>query len=251
MTYKNSRTAEKTPVPAADGGPWDEAADMKLADLVLDDHRLIPVLERTGIGLGFGEKLVGEACAEKGIPTDLFLLICSVHSREGFVPDAASLRSTDISNIVEYLHSSHDYFRMRQIPSMSAKLSTIETGCDPVHGKMLRRFFEGYRIELENHFEYEEREVFPYIKGLLSGSKAEDYSISRFEENHTNIEEKLNDLKNILLKYLPADCCPEIRSELLYDIFRLEEDLSRHTTIENMTLIPLVAQLENAVGNEG
>lgn len=242
---------DNTPRRSAPGaaGLFDDG-DMKLADLILDDYRLIPVLERTGIGLGFGEKLVREACAENGIPVDLFLLICSVHSREGFVPDSASLKSTDVSNIVDYLHQSHEYFRLRQIPSMSAKLAGIEAGCDPVYGKMLHRFFEGYRAELENHFAYEEQEVFPYIKGLLEGRKARGYSISRFEENHTNIEEKLNDLKNILLKYLPADCCPELRSDLLYDIFRLEEDLARHTTIENLVLIPLVTQLENSTDDE-
>ncbi|MCC8035504.1 MAG: hemerythrin domain-containing protein [Rikenellaceae bacterium] len=228
--------------------PFDGSGEMKLADLILEDHRLLPVLERTGIGLGFGEKRVSEACAQSGIPVELFMLICSVHSREGYVPDSACLKSTDISGIVEYLHQSHEYFRFRQIPSMSAKLTVIEQGCDPLHGKMLRRFFEGYRTELENHFEYEETEVFPYMKGLLSGKKAKGYSIPRFEENHTNIEEKLNDLKNILLKYLPADCCPEVRSEMLYDIFRLEEDLKRHTTIEDLVLIPLVSQLGKTVG---
>ncbi|MCD7969593.1 MAG: hemerythrin domain-containing protein [Alistipes sp.] len=227
--------------------PFDETGRMKLADLVLEDYRLIPVLERMGIGLGFGEKRVSEACAESGIPVSLFMLICSVHSREGYIPDAACLKSTDISGIVDYLHQSHEYFRTRQIPSMAARLDIIGRSCDPLYGKMLHKFFEGYRTELENHFEYEENEVFPYIKGLLEGHRVKGYSIARFEENHTNIEEKLNDLKNILLKYLPASCCPGERPDLLYDIFRLEEDLARHTTIENLVLIPLVSQLEKTV----
>ncbi|MCD8072750.1 MAG: hemerythrin domain-containing protein, partial [Alistipes sp.] len=247
MKNNNNPSPERRPQKSPLQLPFDESGEMKLADLVLEDPRLLPVLERTGIGLGFGEKRVREACAESGIPVELFMLICSVHSREGYVPDSACLKSTDISGIVEYLHQSHQYFRLRQISSMSAKLTVIEKGCDPLHGKMLRKFFEGYRSELENHFEYEEREVFPYIKGLLAGQKASGYSISRFEENHTNIEEKLNDLKNILLKYLPADCCPEVRSEMLYDIFRLEEDLKRHTTLEDLILIPLVSQLEKTV----
>ena len=36
----------------------------------------------------------------------------------------------------------------------------------------------------------------------------------------------------------------KLRYEVLSDIFRFEEDLSRHTVIENQILIPLVEKLE-------
>ena len=70
------------------------------------------------------------------------------------------------------------------------------------------------------------------------------YSMEQFEENHSNIDEKLNDLKNIVMKYLPSVCDTVLRNSVLYHIFFLEDDLDRHTMIENNVLVPMVNRLE-------
>ena len=70
------------------------------------------------------------------------------------------------------------------------------------------------------------------------------YSIGQFEKNHSNIDEKLNDLKNIVMKYLPDICDPVLRNDVLYHIFCLEDDLRHHTLIEDNVLVPLVGILE-------
>lgn len=70
------------------------------------------------------------------------------------------------------------------------------------------------------------------------------YSISQFEKNHSNIEEKLNDLKNIIIKYLPDTGSPELLNTLLFDLFELEDDFRKHTLIEDKILVPLVEQFE-------
>ena len=78
----------------------------------------------------------------------------------------------------------------------------------------------------------------------MEGGWQEVYSIEQFEENHSNIDETLNDLKNIVMKYLPDTCDTVLRNEVLYRIFRLEEDLLKHTLVEDNILIPLVNKLE-------
>ena len=92
--------------------------------------------------------------------------------------------------------------------------------------------------------------VFPYIESLLAHTvnDSNPYKISNFEHNHTNVDEKLNDLKNIIIKYLPGNYTSNIRMEVLKDIFRIESDLRKHTMIENKLLIPLVAKLEQNNG---
>ena len=42
--------------------------NMKMADLVGADYRLLTVIYRLGIKLGFGEKTVEETCRESGVP---------------------------------------------------------------------------------------------------------------------------------------------------------------------------------------
>ena len=86
--------------------------------------------------------------------------------------------------------------------------------------------------------------VFPYVRALKEGKMMEGYSIEQFEENHSNIDETLGDLKNIVMKYLPDTCDTVLRNEVLYRIYRLDEDLAKHTIIEDRVLIPIVNKME-------
>ena len=97
---------------------------------------------------------------------------------------------------------------------------------------------------MENHFEYEEQTVFPYILGLAEGERSGGYQIEIFEENHTNIEDKLNDLKNILIKYFPGKSSLEERIHLLFNIFDMEVDIDKHTLLEDLVLVPKVRNIE-------
>ena len=92
--------------------------------------------------------------------------------------------------------------------------------------------------------DYEEVTVFPYISNMVKGARPGDYEIGVFRENHSNIDDKLNDLKNIIMKYLPGDTLSDMRIRVLFGIFALEEDLSKHSLIEDKILIPLVMKLE-------
>ena len=69
----------------------------------------------------------------------------------------------------------------------------------------------------------------------------EEESLSFLEEN---IDEKLEDLKNIVMKYLPAECDSEMRIRVLMTIYYLQEDLKRHTYVENNILAPMVTRME-------
>jgi regulator of cell morphogenesis and NO signaling len=77
--------------------------------------------------------------------------------------------------------------------------------------------------------------------------KQAEYDIDIFKNNHSNIDDKLSDLKNILVKHLRGIGMAAETTELLFQIFSLEEDLSRHTFIEDVVLIPMVQQLEQRI----
>ena len=111
-------------------------------------------------------------------------------------------------------------------------------------GKLLKRFYKEYQNEVKSHFEFEEEIVFPYITNLAQGVKSDSFTIETFEENHSNIEDKLSDLKSIIIKYLPGGVLQEERISVL---FRLSEDLEKHTLIEDKILAPYVELLENEI----
>lgn len=222
------------------------SAAMKAADLIETDYRLLPVLSRLGIKLGFGDINVGQMCLRYGISPDLFLLICRVYSQYDYEPSCEHLGKTDLRDIMSYLHSSHAYYSEVAIPRLSARIDALMQSCSKEHHRVLARFFADYCAEVGNHFAYEENTVFPYVEAVLAGGNVADgYRIETFEDNHSDIDEKLSDLKNIIVKYLPESCPSELRFEVLHEIFRLEEDLCKHTQIENEVLIPLVQKIEN------
>ena len=75
------------------------------------------------------------------------------------------------------------------------------------------------------------------------------YSIRQFEKEHTNVDEKLNDLKNLLLKYLKPDYDQNHCNEFLFALFQLEQDLKDHARIEDKILVPNVLEMEKQINN--
>ena len=68
-----------------------------------------------------------------------------------------------------------------------------------------------------------------------------------FVHTHSDIEGKLDDLLNIVFKYLPPQVDDDNVVDVVYDILRLSEDLKKHTFIEEKIMVPLVQHLENAI----
>lgn len=217
---------------------------MKIADLVDVNFNLINVLSRMGISLGFGENTISEVCERQGINLQSFLLICNIYTYDDYIPSADLLAGADPITIVEYLHNSHAFYLMKEFPGLEDNLKAMVAPCDEMQKKIVANFFASYKAQVENHFAYEEQVVFPYVRALKQLKDEQSYSIEQFEENHSNIDETLNDLKNIVMKYLPDTCNTVLRNDVLYRIYRLEEDLARHTVLEDAVLIPMVNKME-------
>jgi len=220
---------------------------MKLADLISSNYKLLEVLSRLDIGLGFGEGSIADACRVHGININSFLLICNVYTFDGYMASSELLAGGSPSDIMKYLHNSHIHYMDTGMHKLENLLKTLLESTPASQQKMVMKFFYDYKSEVDKHFEYEESTVFPYVRSLMQGKPVEGYSMEKFEENHTDIDEKLGDLKNIVMKYLPETCDQMMRNDLLYHIFRLEEDLYSHTLIEDNVLVPMATILE---GNE-
>lgn len=219
-------------------------AKMKLADILIDHPRLIIMLSRFGIELGFGDKNVEEVCKMHKVSTDFFLILCNVYTFQDYLPSKSELKQINMNEMISYLLASHDYYLNNQLVNIELNMNEITKSCNPSNGDILKRFFSEYKIEVIKHFKYEEEIVFPYIKDLLNGKKSSAYNIHQFEENHSNIEDKLTDLINIILKYLPNGFAQKERVSVLSSLFILSEDLTKHSLIEDKILAPYVETLE-------
>lgn len=220
--------------------------DTKLAELLTEDRRLLQLLSRFGIGLGFGDRSVDYVCQMNHVNAELFLMICYIYSNSDFRPGKEELRHINMSDLLSYLKASHRYYLDERFPHIEVHLQNIIEACGQKYGPMLNHFYKEYKQEVMRHIQYYEEEVvFPYIEALFNGQPTGSYKIDEFEHNHTNIQDVLDDMMNILLKYLPGDILPKERIEISLDIMELSDDLNRHSLIEERILIPYVELLEN------
>jgi regulator of cell morphogenesis and NO signaling len=65
-----------------------------------------------------------------------------------------------------------------------------------------------------------------------------------YREHHDDIQEKLDDVKKLLIEHLPQKADNNLRRKILFALFDLDADLQTHSKIENEILIPQVEQFE-------
>lgn len=216
-------------------------ADTKLVDLVFSNYRLLPVLKRLGVQLGFGEMTVGEFCQEKGIDVGFFLAIVNLYNDKDLISEEAFLKYP-LQDLITFLVNSHDYYKKEVIAKhhdlfKQMKDNTLK-GIDGID-----RIYDLYNKELKEflaHMDYEDKVVYPYLLGI-EGKKCEKedgYNILKnIDDFHTGLMEELYDMKSILLKYLVCKDDVSISNELLFSIFEFAEDLDIHSKIENSILL--------------
>ena len=230
----------------------------RMSDVIHANYLLLPILNRFDIQLGFGDKSIAEVCASYNVNTGFFLeIINSFHDHDYF--PQVQLQSFSLTMILKYIKKSHSFYLEKKIPYIEKLISQlVETSIESQKQsfRLIEKFFGEYKAELVEHIEYEEQNIYPYVlaidEAISTGSadqtliqKIKDHSINKFAEEHSNIEDKLFDLKNLIIKYLPPASDYSLSNILLMEHFRLERDLCDHARIEDKVLIPKVSHIEN------
>lgn len=212
-----------------------------VVDLVNEDYNILPVLSRFSLPLGFGNMTVGELCASSGIDVNVFLLV--VNFLLSGELDRDLLGKVSPVDVVSFLHNSHDYYLSYKFPHIRTNLLNALDDNHQDINPIIINFFDDYINLVKRHFEYEENVVFPYVRALYAGEHSK-YTIEVFRRQHDDeVEEKLSELKNIILRYYTTSM-PYKMYDVLVDIFNCEDDLASHSHIENKVLIPLIYKKE-------
>ncbi len=216
----------------------------RMREIISDNSQLLMVLSRFDISLGFGDKTVAETCRQNNVDTATFLCVANFISGR-----PVDNHDIDIASITDYLRRAHDYFLEFILPSIRRKLLTSLdcSGTDKLTFLILR-FFDEYVAEVRLHMEYENESVFGYIDSLLAGRATDAFSIREFSAHHKRMESKLNELKDLLIRYCPSHN-RDLLNNVLFDIINCEQDLASHCSVEDHLLVPAVVILENDVAN--
>lgn len=213
----------------------------RMAQLIDDCPDVLETLGRFGIPLGFGEKTVSELCRAQEV--DCYTFLCVVNYTLNNVGDVDVPR-LDVSTLMRYLRASHVYYLQFLLPFIREQL-VICLDHETKLSRLILRFYDDYVAEVTAHMQQEEDEVFPYVDRLLAGKADGQQTIDTVMSVHSDAGSKLQELKNIMMRYLPTD----VRTgnhlvHTLYSLCRNETWLANHTKVEEILLRPAIRLLE-------
>ena len=218
----------------------------KMRDLVREHSSLILVMGRFGISLGFGDKTVREVCRAHGVDENTFLEVVNFVSNRKY-----SYESLSLPSLIGYLKQAHEYYLEFNLPNIRRKLiEAIDCSGKNELALLILKFYDEYVAEVKKHMEYENEVVFTYVEQLSQGYLNRNFSISTFIGKHAPIEYKLNELKDIIIRYYPEKNNYLLNAVLL-DIILCEQDLSTHCGIEDQLFVPAVKLIEQQLQKSG
>ena len=219
----------------------------KMSDLICDNYSLLMVMSRFGLSLGFGDKSVKDVCEAQNVDYRTFLAVANFISEEQYSYSADD-DSFSIPALMDYLKRAHAYFLDFNLPAMRRKLiEAIDCSVQNEVAFLILKFFDAYVAEVRKHMDYEDMNVFTYVENLVAGNRESGFRISQFARRHDQIDAKLKELKNIIIKYYPAGGNDYLLNAVLFDIFSCEQDLASHCRVEDYLFVPAVLRLEKEV----
>jgi regulator of cell morphogenesis and NO signaling len=232
-----------------------------MADVIHMDYLLLPIINRFGIQLGFGDKSVEQVCNDHQINLPFFLDILNTYHDADYMP-TEKMQKYPVKIIIDYLEKTHLYYKDTILPEIKEKIDSLSSSCKTncENLDLIEDFYNKYRNELIFHLKNEEEKFFPYVNALEANKDSSqdiqtlrekyNFSYDAHSEEHENVLIKLLDLKNILIKYLPPNYDQHVGNDLLFSLFVFEKDIKDHERLEDVILLPALKRIERTFDNK-
>lgn len=223
--------------------------DDKLSYVIANDYRLLQVMSRFGITLGFGEKSIKEVCRERGVDADTFLLVIN-YVKQGAPDKPQKVDNVNLSALLAYLKRTHDYFLDYLFSNIRFHLlNAIDCSMANEVAFLLLKFYDAYVEEVRKHMKGEEEGVYALVQRLLDGGEAEMESDRLLSRHHEDIEIKLRELKKLFIQYYKQKENNEKLNSAIINIYQAEEELSEHCLVEENIFVPAYRRLLHLTKN--
>ena len=217
-------------------------ADDKMISLIRDNYDLLQMLGSCGISLGFGDKTVKEICENNNVDTYTFLAVVNF-TINGY-GDFGADDKLSVPTLLRYLEACHAYFLDFQLPYIRRELQESLDERESL-AKLILRFYDEYAHEIRRHMKYEQKTLFPYVESLIEGHPINNYNVDTFSKHHSATDNKLRELKLLIIKYLPLDGLHNNQlTATLHDIYENEAWLRQHAMVEDDIFVPAIRRLE-------
>ena len=224
--------------------------EMKISELVSNNTYFMLLLEHFDITLPVSDKTIQDLCKENNISHTLFLVFANLYNGQGY-KKKENLTYSDAESAVVFLKNSHKYYSDEIYPGILEAINQLAELNDSHEMALVPKFFAEYYKDVTEHLNYENDVVFPYVLELTHNIKRGTqlqsdlaFSSKKYIGHHDEIGEKLDDLKSLLIKYLPQKDDSKERRKILFLLSHLEFDLNIHSQIEELILEPLIKKME-------
>jgi Response regulator containing a CheY-like receiver domain and an HTH DNA-binding domain len=193
-----------------------------LAEVIEENHQLIPVINRFGIKLGLGDRSIGDTCKSLNIDADFFLVILNTYLNEDYFPEK-KLQKFDLEQVVKYLKQTDAYLLHAQLYNLEKHLNAFLSMSDPNNSqlKLIGRLFIEFKEELIANIE----------KGMVKG----DTPLAL-----------LTDLKSIIIKHISGSFNENMCYAVIFTIDSFQKELEKHNRIREKILKPMLEDLSES-----
>jgi regulator of cell morphogenesis and NO signaling len=216
----------------------------KLSFVIQNDYRLLQVMGRFGITIGFGEKTINEVCRQCNVDVNAFLAVMN-YVKNRTHPSIGSISTKEgVASLLKYLKNSHRYFLDYQFPSMRRSLiDSIEMQNEIAF--LVLKYYDVYVEEVRLHMANEDDTTFSWVEQILNDDCTLSQSGQLLSKHHDSIERKLGELKKLFLQYYPQKDNNNELNSVIIELYRAEEELQSHCLIEDNLFTPAVRRLES------
>jgi len=219
--------------------------DTKLADAVLANPQIIPVVNRLGVSLGVGDSSIGSTCVSAHIDPDFFLSVVNTFLDEDYFPVNPTGTFT-LSKTIDYLRKTSGYYISVQLPNIERHFGSLlaRSGKDN-NISLLQGFFEDMKSQMTDCLRYDMEKLFP---ALERGDVPSGFRF--FFTGHTEVEAKLHDLLYFFVAHLRGDYDSNLCMAVVTAIFSLDKDYCQNNRIRNRILLPIMEKMEKEKNRE-
>lgn len=220
-----------------------------LAELVLENHKAVPVLEKYHLDFCCrGKKTLAEACSDKNLSFEE--ISAELNALGAVNSDAQADQLLSCEELIRKILLKHHFYVKQSGPQITEHIKKVAVK----HGDrfpFMRDVFEKFCMlyaELATHMNKEELVLFPRIKeiekAILEG-KASAVSanyilgpIDAMESEHVSAGDLAEEIRVLTNNYtIPEGACTTFRITLA-ELKEFEEDLHQHVFLENNLLFP-------------
>lgn len=215
--------------------------ETKMVEVALANHLNLHIIHRFGIAFGFGDKTINEVCQASNLDTQIFLLVINSLNDKSET-EHIQLNKNQLLQLLAFLKNTHQYYYDYYLPIMRTTIENLMRACSSQTTKALYRFYNDYEAEVLHHLEHEEKHFFTYIEQFCTNDAFVESMIIDEEDHHCSIDEKIFDIKNLLIKYINTPEADMLKIKLLDQLFHFQEDQNRHAKIEDVIMWSLKNQ---------